>query len=123
MDEIVGSVGRVTQMMADIAAASREQLSGIEQVTGAVTQMDRVVQQNASLVAGSAAVAHDMAGKAEALMRSVAHFKLDGSAPQPRTEAPAVVAVPQAAPQQTRIRVVATQPQLPRLRKHGGPAR
>jgi len=122
MEEIVQSVGRVTQMMSDIAAASREQLSGIEQVTGAVSQMDRVVQQNASLVAGSAAVAHDMANKAEALMRSVAHFRLDAGEPQPHPEAPPA-AVPAPAAQPPRMRVISTQPNLPRLRKQGGPAR
>jgi methyl-accepting chemotaxis protein len=80
MEEIVGSVRRVTEMMTEIAAASREQLSGIEQVSGAVTQMDRVVQQNAALVAQSAAAAQSMADQAQQLMESVARFKLDGAA-------------------------------------------
>jgi methyl-accepting chemotaxis protein len=77
MQEIVVSVRRVTEMMSEISAASQEQLSGIEQVSGAVTQMDRVVQQNAALVAESAAAAQNMADQAEHLMESVARFKLD----------------------------------------------
>jgi len=80
MQEIVTSVQRVTQMMSEIATASQEQLSGIEQVSDAVTQMDHVVQQNASLVARSAAAAQAMAEQADELMDSVAHFRLNGDA-------------------------------------------
>jgi methylmalonyl-CoA mutase N-terminal domain/subunit len=68
----------MTQMMGEIAAASREQLHGIEQVGGAVSTMDRVVQQNASLVQESAAAAENMAAQAQRLMESVARFKLEG---------------------------------------------
>jgi methyl-accepting chemotaxis protein len=50
MQEIVGSVKKVSDLIAEIAAASEEQSTGIEQVNVAVTQMDQVVQQNASLV-------------------------------------------------------------------------
>jgi methyl-accepting chemotaxis protein len=78
MEQIVGSVRQMTQMMSEIAAASQEQLHGIEQVGGAVTQMDRVVQQNASLVQESAAAAENMAAQAQRLMESVARFKLEG---------------------------------------------
>jgi len=63
--------------MAEIAASSAEQLSGIEQVSGVVTQMDRVVQQNAALVAESAASAAHLSDLADHLMESVASFKLD----------------------------------------------
>jgi methyl-accepting chemotaxis protein-1 (serine sensor receptor) len=76
MREIVVSVQRVTEVISGIAAASREQLSGIEQVSGAVTQMDRVVQQNAALVAQAAAATQNMADQAQELMESVAHFKV-----------------------------------------------
>ena len=74
------SVQKVTQVMSAIADASREQLAGIEQVNGSVTQMDRVVQQNAALVAESAAEAQHMSHQAEELMELVARFKLDGQA-------------------------------------------
>ena len=46
----MSSVKRVTDIMAEISAASQEQSSGIEQVNQAVTQMDGVTQQNAALV-------------------------------------------------------------------------
>ncbi|MGZ5080413.1 MAG: methyl-accepting chemotaxis protein, partial [Usitatibacter sp.] len=61
MQEIVASVRRVTEMMSEISAASQEQLSGIDQVSGAVAQMDHAVQQNAALVAESAAATEIMA--------------------------------------------------------------
>src|SRR5438045_9659581 len=83
MQEIVESVRHVTQMMSEISAASQEQLSGIEQVGGAVTQMDRVVQQNAALVQESSRAADNMADQAERLMQSVARFTLaDGAEPE-----------------------------------------
>ena len=91
MEEIVQSVKRVTQMMSEISAASQEQLTGIDQVTGAVTQMDRVVQQNAALVSESAHAADNMADQAERLMQSVARFKLNGAA-EPDEDHPMPVA-------------------------------
>ena len=80
MQEIVDSVHRVTQMMSELATSSQEQLAGIEQVSHVVTQMDRVVQQNASLVAESATAAAHLADDAEALRESVAHFRIAASA-------------------------------------------
>ena len=77
MDEIVTSVQRVTDLIAEIAAASRDQLAGIEQVGRAVSQMDDVVQQNAALVEESAAAAENMASQAEALTQAIARFRLD----------------------------------------------
>jgi methyl-accepting chemotaxis protein len=87
MNEIVASAKRVTEVMSEIKVASQEQLSGIEQVSMAMTHMDRVVQQDAAVMEQSAAAAQDMADQAEQLMGSVERFKLDGGsdayAPQP----------------------------------------
>jgi len=60
MDEVVNSVKRVTDIMAEISAASVEQSSGIEQVNQAITQMDDVTQQNAALVEQAAAAAESL---------------------------------------------------------------
>jgi methyl-accepting chemotaxis protein len=76
MQEIVVSVRRVTDVISEIAAASAEQLSGIEQVSHAVTQMDQVVQQNAALVEQSAAAAENQSAQSDALVRAVAKFNL-----------------------------------------------
>jgi methyl-accepting chemotaxis protein-3 (ribose and galactose sensor receptor) len=75
MSEMVDAVKRVTELMSSIAAASQEQLSGIQEVGGAVTQMDQATQQNASLVEESAAAASRMAVEAEELVRVVARFR------------------------------------------------
>src|SRR5512147_2455503 len=60
MDEIVTSIKRVTDIMAEISAASAEQSAGIEQVNTAITQMDEVTQQNAALVEEAAAAAESL---------------------------------------------------------------
>jgi methyl-accepting chemotaxis protein len=80
MDEIVQAVRRVTDIMAEIAAASNEQSAGIEQVNQAISQMDEVTQQNAALVEEAAAAAESMQEQAQILMKAVSIFKLDGGA-------------------------------------------
>jgi methyl-accepting chemotaxis protein len=76
MDEIVGSVKRVTDIMAEITAASQEQTSGIEQINQAITQMDQVTQQNAALVEQAAAAAASLQEQASALSQVVSVFTL-----------------------------------------------
>ena len=78
MEEIVSSVKKVSDLIAEIAAASQEQSSGIEQVNTAVTQMDQVVQQNASLVEEATAATESMKDQAASLLQMVARFKLGG---------------------------------------------
>lgn len=76
MQEIAGSVRRVTDIMAEISAASEEQTAGIDQVARAVTQMDEVTQQNAALVEQASAAAQSLAEQAESLKQAVAVFQL-----------------------------------------------
>ena len=76
MEEIVESVKKVSDLIAEIAAASQEQSSGIAQVNTAVTQMDQVVQQNASLVEEATAATESMKDQAGSLLEMVARFKL-----------------------------------------------
>jgi uncharacterized phage infection (PIP) family protein YhgE len=80
MDEIVSSVKRVTDIMAEIAAASIEQSSGIEQVSQAITQMDEVTQQNAALVEEAAASAGSLEEQAQVLSQAVSIFKVRDTA-------------------------------------------
>ena len=84
MDEIVSSVKRVTDIMSEIAAASQEQSSGIEQVNQAITRMDEVTQHNAALVKEAAAAAESLQDQAGKLTEAVSVFKLDGVAHSPR---------------------------------------
>ena len=76
MEEIVQSVKRVTDIMAEISAASQEQRGGIEQVNNAVTQMDKVTQQNAALVEEAAAAAKSMEDQTSAMADMVGQFVL-----------------------------------------------
>jgi methyl-accepting chemotaxis protein len=93
MEEIVGSIRRVTDIMSEITAASVEQSAGIEQVNLAITQMDEVTQQNAALVEEAAAAAEALEEQAQNLAVSVATFKVEegagGTAAARRLPAPA----------------------------------
>ena len=79
MSEIVRSVKQVTDIMGEIAAASREQSSGIQEVNQAIAEMDSMTQQNAALVEQAAASAQSMQDQAVKLARDVAAFKLDAA--------------------------------------------
>ena len=74
--EIVTSVKRVTDIVSEIAAASREQAGGMEQVNKAVTQMDQVTQGNASQTEELSGTAEGLAGQAAHLQQLVAQFNL-----------------------------------------------
>jgi methyl-accepting chemotaxis protein len=76
MDEIVGSVQRVTDIIGEITAAASEQSDGIGQVNIAVGQLDQMTQQNASLVEESAAAAESLKSQAAQLAQVVSTFQL-----------------------------------------------
>lgn len=76
MAEIVASIERVTTLVAEIAALSREQSNGINGVSRSISQLDQVTQQNAALVEEAAAAAERMSGEAQSLRESVMVFKL-----------------------------------------------
>ncbi|KQX88108.1 methyl-accepting chemotaxis protein [Variovorax sp. Root473] len=75
MQEIVGSVRRVTDIMGEITTASQEQTSGIEQINQAIAQMDQVTQQNAALVEEASAAAQSLQEQAEGLVRAAQVFR------------------------------------------------
>ena len=83
MEEIVTSVKRVTDIMAEISHASQEQSAGIEQVNRAIGQMDEATQQNAALVEQAGAAASALQDEAANLARLVSIFKLDTQAGRP----------------------------------------
>ena len=76
MTEVVSSIRRVTDIMAEISAASSEQSAGVAQVGEAVTQMDHTTQQNAALVEQMAAAASSLKSQASDLVQTVSAFKL-----------------------------------------------
>ncbi|WP_409075754.1 methyl-accepting chemotaxis protein [Pantoea sp. C3] len=102
MSEIVEAVRRVTDIMAEIAAASDEQSRGIQQVSLAVTEMDNVTQQNASLVEEASAAASSLEDQAGKLTQAVSAFRLHDSpaqalatrAPSPAQKSPVLASRP-----------------------------
>ncbi len=112
MNEVVAAVKRVTDIMAEIAAASDEQSAGIEEVNQAIVQMDDMTQQNAALVEQAAAAAEAMQAQAEALNQAVGAFKLAAGIEQHRAAVanPAMaVARIVAVPARTERRIVENQ--------------
>ena len=94
MDEIVNAVTRVTDIMGEIASASDEQSRGIDQVGLAVAEMDRVTQQNASLVEESAAAAAALEEQASRLTQAVAVFRIQQSQTSSGREAVSAAPIP-----------------------------
>jgi methyl-accepting chemotaxis protein len=77
MGEIVGSIQRVSDIVAEITSASAQQASGVQQVGESVTNMDQATQQNAALVEESAAAAESLKTQAQHLVQAVAVFQLE----------------------------------------------
>ena len=85
LQDIVQSVKKVGDIVAEIAAASAEQSSGIEQVNQAVSQMDEITQQNAALAEQASAASVSMSDQSKSMVQLMAFFKVAGShsAPEP----------------------------------------
>jgi hypothetical protein len=92
MDEIVASVARVTDIMAEIASASQEQSESIKGINNAMAEMDEMTQQNAALVEQAAAAAESMQDQAAHLADEVGAFRLSGA----KMRAPTATAKPAA---------------------------
>ncbi|MEN9320510.1 MAG: Methyl-accepting chemotaxis protein, partial [Pseudomonadota bacterium] len=76
MQEVVAAIRRVTDIMGEISAASREQSEGVGQIGEAITQMDQVTQQNAALVEEMAAAAASLQTQSHQLVQTVSVFRL-----------------------------------------------
>lgn len=90
MTDIVDAVKRVTDIMLEIAAASDEQSRGILQVSQAITEMDNVTQQNASLVEEASAAAASLEDQAARLTEAVGAFRLQTRAPVREEKIPVI---------------------------------
>jgi methyl-accepting chemotaxis protein len=87
LEQIVAAVKKVTDIVAEIAAASHEQSAGIEQVNRAVMQLDELTQQNAALVEQATAASHSMAGQARSLNELMRRYDVaSADTPAVRTE-------------------------------------
>jgi methyl-accepting chemotaxis protein len=78
LSEIVGAVGKVSEIVATIAQASREQADGIEQSNKAMAQMDQVTQQAAANSEETSSAAEELAAQAQELAALVGRFQLSG---------------------------------------------
>lgn len=90
MGDIVSAVTRVTDIMGEIASASDEQSRGIDQVGQAVSEMDRVTQQNAALVEESASAAAALEEQASMLTQAVSVFRIQQDFKEDITESRSV---------------------------------
>ena len=127
MDEVVGSVKRVTDIIGEIAAASEEQSAGIEQVNLAIIQMDQVTQQNAALVEEAAAAAESMQDQAHELAAVVGIFQTGDAAPRHRQQRATVASRARARPASS-VKAVTVRPAPARVaskhpRQAGQPGR
>ena len=81
LTEIVTSVKRVTDIIAEISAASQEQATGVDQVNRAIIKMDAMTQQNAALVEEATSASQSLKEQARELNRRVASFQTTGNGP------------------------------------------
>jgi methyl-accepting chemotaxis protein len=89
LELIVGKVGEINGLIAEIAASAQEQATGLAQVNTAINQMDQVTQQNAAMVEQSTAASHSLTQEAEELMQLISRFETGQVAPdaQPQRSA------------------------------------
>ncbi|RYF27832.1 MAG: HAMP domain-containing protein [Comamonadaceae bacterium] len=97
MEEIVGSVRRVSDLIGEITASSTEQRDGIAQVNQAVANLDQMTQQNAALVEESSAAATAMRDQAQRLSQVVSVFNVGAAVAVAQAPAPRAFAAPQPA--------------------------
>ena len=88
------SIKQVADIVSDIATASAEQSTGVEQINKALTQMDEVTQQNSALVEENAATAKTLEQQAQAMDQRLAFFRIAESDGQPGAGEAAVVSLP-----------------------------
>lgn len=98
IDEVVASVKHVTDIIAEISAASQEQSSGIEAVNNAIIEMDSMTQQNAALVEEAAAAAQSLQDQASELAKVVSIFKLNSGEQSEYATRPVAAPVRRVAP-------------------------
>ncbi len=84
LSEIVGSIKQVADIVADIASASAEQASGLDQINKALADMDEATQRNSALVEENAATAKTLEQQSSDMRERISFFRVDGDAATPR---------------------------------------
>ena len=90
LDALVPGIRRTAELVQEVAAASREQATGIAQISKAMTKVDQVTQRNAAASEELASTADEMTAEAEALSALVSRFRVTGIEPSPRVDSGAV---------------------------------
>lgn len=98
IENIVGRVAHISDLVSNIAAGAAEQSSGLGEINIGVTQLDRVTQQNAAMVEESSAASQGLQQDATTLAGLVSHFRIQAGAAAIAVPAPAPVAPAEAAP-------------------------
>ncbi len=111
LTDIVGAIKKVSDIVAEIAAASREQATGLDQINTAVGNMDEMTQRNSALVEETSAAAQSLAGQATDLADAVSFFKLGD---QRRPSAPLTASVAARPSPVAAAKPVAFKPAAPR---------
>lgn len=73
---VIPEIKRTAELVQEISASSNEQTSGIEQITQAIMQLDKVIQTNASSAEESASMSEELAGQAKMLNDTISYFKI-----------------------------------------------
>ncbi len=76
LSSIVTSVSEISKRVSTIAASAREQSTGLNEINGAVNELDHVTQQNAAMFEETTAASHALTSEADALAAAVARFDL-----------------------------------------------
>lgn len=76
LDNLVPGIERTAELVEEISAASNEQQSGVDQITTAIHQLDKIIQSNASFSEELAATSQELAGQAEQLKETIEYFRL-----------------------------------------------
>jgi len=79
IQKLVPDIKKTSDLVQEIASASREQSSGVDQIAKAMMQLDTVIQQNASASEEMAGMAEELNGQAEQLAKTMSFFKLKNS--------------------------------------------
>jgi methyl-accepting chemotaxis protein len=87
LEQILGRVARIAELNEQIAASSREQAVGLDEVNRAINQMDQVTQQNAAMVEETTAASHSLLNEAETLAQLAGRFRCEDGAPSPHARA------------------------------------
>ena len=98
LQEIVGGIGKVTNLVAEIAAASNEQAQGVSQINQGVNQIDQVTQQNTASAEECAASSEELSSQAEQLRQMLQRFTLKQGHQGQQPLSPVAVSVPSPAP-------------------------